>query len=360
MNFNKQAAIERDTMEKVSHDVKGNDGIGTLTREELQKFGARKQEQALKITGLMEKVVAKENLDRARKRVIGNNGAAGVDQMKAKELQNWLNNNQDELIKLLLAGTYEPTPVRRVDIPKPKGGTRQLGIPTVVDRFVQQATLQVLTPIFDPLFSESSYGFRPGRSTHQALIKAKEYVEEGRETVVDIDLEKFFDNVNHDILMSRIARIIDDKEILRIIRKFLQAGIMHNGVCILQEKGTPQGGPLSPLLANIMLDDLDKELERRGHKFCRYADDCNIYVYSQKAGERIMSSVEEFLSKKLKLRINHDKSQVSPCRTENFSGIHDLELGDNACLKRKYQKGSRNNQASDPENQRNCFRKSYL
>jgi RNA-directed DNA polymerase len=338
VNFNKQAAIERDTMERVSHGVKSNDGIGALTREELQSFEARKQEQALKITGLMQKVVAKENLEQAYKRVVSNNGAAGVDQMKVKELQTWLSNNQDELTKSLLAGTYEPTPVRRVDIPKPKGGTRQLGIPTVVDRFVQQAILQVLTPIFDPRFSESSYGFRPGRSAHQALTKAKEYVEEGRWIVVDIDLEKFFDNVNHDILMSRVTRIIDDKEMLRIIRKFLQSGIMHNGVCILQEKGTPQGGPLSPLLANVILDDLDKELERRGHKFCRYADDCNIYVYSQKAGERIMSSVEEFLTKKLKLKINHDKSQVSPCRTEDILGIHDLELWNDANLKRKHQK----------------------
>ncbi len=324
MNSNKQRAIERDTMKHVSHDIKGNDGIKALICEESQEFIAKKQIQTLKIDKLMEKVIEANNLEQAYKRVVGNRGAAGIDQMSTRELAQWLEEHKNELIKTLLEGTYEPTPVKRVDIPKPKGGTRQLGIPTVIDRFVQQAILQILTPIFDPLFSDSSYGFRPNQSAHQALTKAKEYINEGRWTVVDIDLEKFFDNVNHDILMSRIARQIDDKRILRIIRRFLQAGIMHNGVCILQDKGTPQGGPLSPLLANIMLDDLDKELEKRGHKFCRYADDCNIYAYSQRAGERIMSSIEEFLTKKLKLKINHSKSQVSPCRTEDISGIHDL------------------------------------
>jgi RNA-directed DNA polymerase len=324
-------------MKYVSHGINGNDGIRAMVREESQELITRKQTRTLKTDKLMEKVTKADNLEQAYKRVVGNKGSAGIDQMTTKELAQWMRDHRNELIKDLLEGTYEPNSVRRVDIPKPKGGTRQLGIPTVVDRLVQQAILQVLTPIFDPLFSESSYGFRPGRSAHQALIKAKEYVEEGRWIVVDIDLEKFFDNVNHDILMSRVVRQVDDKRMLRIIRKFLQSGIMHNGVCMLRDKGTPQGGPLSPLLANIMLDDVDKELEKRGHKFCRYADDCNIYVYSQRAGERIMSSIEEFLTKKLKLKINHDKSQVSPCRTEDIFGIHDLEHRLAVGINRKYQ-----------------------
>jgi RNA-directed DNA polymerase len=290
----------------------------------------------------MEKVVEKSNLENAYKRVVGNKGAAGIDRMETQEFEEWLKNNKSKLIQDLLDGTYEPTPVKRVDIPKPKGGTRQLGIPIVIDRFVQQVILQVLTPIFDPHFSDSSYGFRPERSAHQALRKAEEYVKEGREIVVDIDLEKFFDNVNHDILMSRVARQIEDKRMLRIVRKFLQAGIMQYGVCMVRDKGTPQGGPLSPMLGNIMLDDLDKELEKRGHKFCRYADDCNIYVYSQKAGERTMSSVEEFLAKRLQLKINHEKSQVSPCSTENIPGIHHPGFWYLDHIKREYQASQTN------------------
>lgn len=322
MNLDGHIAIERDVMEKTSQGINGDSRTGAQMHEELQMSTASKQERALKANWLMEKVVEEDNLNQACKRVMSNNGAAGVDKMGAKELEIWLMHNKQELISQLLSGTYEPTAVKRVDIPKPKGGTRQLGIPTVVDRFVQQAIMQVLSSILDPTFSESSYGFRPGRSAHQALKKAEEYVGDGREIVVDIDLEKFFDNVNHDVLMARLARHIDDKRLLRIVRKFLQVGIMHNGICIMKDMGTPQGGPLSPLLANLMLDDLDKELEKRGHKFCRYADDCNVYVHTQRAGERVMASVEEFLGKRLRLKINKEKSQVSPCSIEKLSWVY--------------------------------------
>lgn len=210
--------------------------------------------------------------------------------------------------------------MRRADIPKLGGGMRQLGIPTVVDRFVQQAILQVLEPLLDPTFSASSYGFRPGRGAHDALAAASQYVADGRTIVVDLDLEKFFDRVNHDVLMARLARRIADKRLLRIVRRFLQAGMMHEGVCVERYEGTPQGGPLSPLLANLLLDDLDKELERRGHGFCRYAADCNIYVQSKAAGERVMASVTKFLEKRLRLRVNGDKSAVAHVSQRKFLG----------------------------------------
>ena len=250
--------------------------------------------------------------------------------MTVDELEPWLAAHRQELTASLLDGTYEPSPVRGVQIPKPGGpnaGMRQLGIPTVVDRLVQQSILQVLEPLLDPTFSDSSYGFRPRRGTHDALRKAKEYVAEGRSVVVDVDLEKFFDRVNHDILMSRLARRIADKRLLRIVRRFLQAGMMQDGVCIARTEGTPQGGPLSPLLANLLLDDLDKELERRGHRFCRYADDCNIYVQSKAAGERVFASVTRFLEKTLRLRVNREKSEVAFVEERKFLGHRLLRGG---------------------------------
>ena len=269
---------------------------------------------------LMEAVVARENMFRAYEQVVGNKGAAGVDGMTVEQLKPYLQERWAKIKEELLKGKYQPQPVRSVEIPKPQGGMRQLCIPTVVDRLIQQALHQVLSPIFEPQFSESSYGFRPGRSAHQAVQKARDYVAEGRRWVVDLDLEKFFDRVNHDVLMSRLARKISDKRVLRLIRRYLQAGMMTGGVVSPRVEGTPQGGPLSPLMSNVLLDDLDKELERRGHKFCRYADDCNIYVRSKQAGERVMASVREFLARRLRLKVNLEKSAVARPWTRKYLG----------------------------------------
>jgi RNA-directed DNA polymerase len=309
--------------------VTGEGGTGPGACAEPQALTAFEQQRAL-TQKLMEEVAGSANLNQAYKRVKANRGAAGVDAMSIAALLPWLRENRDRLIASLIDGSYQPQTVRGVEIPKAGGGTRQLGIPTVVDRLVQQAILQVLEPILepilDPTFSSSSFGFRPGKSAHQALAQAQSYVADGREIVVDLDLEKFFDRVNHDILMARLARRIGDKRLLRIVRRFLAAGMMQGGVCIERYEGTPQGGPLSPLLANLLLDDLDKELERRGHCFCRYADDCNIYVRSQAAGERVMASLVAFLEGKLRLKVNRAKSAVAPVVERSFLG-HRLLLG---------------------------------
>ena len=302
-------------------------GTGTEPHEEPQADTVSTKRRTL-ATGLMEKVCNDTNLLQAYKRVKANKGGPGVDGMTVYDLARWLDTHKGELVASLLDGTYKPPPVKGVEIPKPGGGMRQLGIPTVIDRLVQQAILQVLGPVLEPTFSESSFGFRPGRSAHDALKQAKEYVEDDRIIVVDIDLEKFFDRVNHDMLMARVARHVGDKKLLKLIRAFVEAGLMRNGVCVRREEGTPQGGPLSPLLANLLLDDLDKELEKRGHKFCRYADDCNIYVRSQEAGERVMASVTKFLEKKLKLKVNREKSAVAPVWERKFLGHRLLPNGE--------------------------------
>jgi RNA-directed DNA polymerase len=270
---------------------------------------------------LMERICELSNLRRAYKQVVSNRGAAGIDRMTVDELAAWASKNIESLRQSLLDGSYQPQMIRGVAIPKPSGGTRTLGIPTVVDRFVQQAILQVLQPLYDPVFSDHSYGFRPGRSTHGALKKAKSYVDAGYNKVVDMDLEKFFDRVNHDILLARLARRIGDKRLLRLIRRFLTAGMMERGVCVsVREEGMPQGSPLSPLLSNILLDDLDKELERRGHRFVRFADDCNVYVRTHAAARRVLISVSRWISKHLKLKVNETKSAADSVACRKFLG----------------------------------------
>ena len=270
---------------------------------------------------LIEQVVRRENLVAAHARVVRNGGAPGVDGMTVDDLMLYCRQHWARIREQLLSGTYVPQPVRRVEIPKPDGkGVRMLGIPTVLDRFIQQALLQVLSPIFDPTFSDASFGFRPKRSTHHAVQRARDYIAAGHRWVVDVDLEKFFDRVNHDVLMARVARRVKDTRVLCLIRRYLQAGMMDGGLVSPRREGTPQGGPLSPLLSNILLDEWDRELERRGHRFARYADDCNVYVRSKAAGERVMASLERWLSQRLRLRVNRDKSCVARPWTRKFLG----------------------------------------
>jgi len=269
---------------------------------------------------LMEQVVERSNLQLAYQRVVKNEGAPGVDEVSVPEFKDWLKMHWSSVKIALLEGRYLPRPVRRVDIPKPLGGTRMLGVPTVVDRLIQQALHQVLQPLFEPTFSDSSFGFRPGRGAHQAVRQAQGYIRAGKRWVVDIDLEKFFDRVNHDVLMARVARQVSDARVLKLIRRFLGAGMMSDGLVEPRTEGTPQGGPLSPLLSNILLNELDQELERRQLAFCRYADDCNIYVGSRVAGERVMSGVRTFLEGALKLRVNAEKSAVARPWERKFLG----------------------------------------
>jgi RNA-directed DNA polymerase len=269
----------------------------------------------------MEEALCRENVLAAYKRVVRNGGAPGVDGMTVDELMPYCREHWARIREELFSGRYQPQSVRRVEIPKPDGkGRRMLGIPTVLDRLIQQCLLQVLQPIFDATFSDDSYGFRPGRSAQQAVLRAREHIAAGHRWVVDLDLEKFFDRVNHDILMSRVARRVKDKRVLLLIRRFLQAGMMEGGLVSLRKEGTPQGGPLSPMLSNVLLDELDKELERRGHRFVRYADDSNVYVQSKAAGERVMASLERFLERRLRLRINRDKSAVARPWKRKFLG----------------------------------------
>ena len=270
---------------------------------------------------LLEKVLARDNMLEAMYKVIRNKGSHGVDNMKVDELREHVINTWSTVKSKLLEGKYNPSPVRRVEIPKPDGGIRLLGIPTVQDRMIQQAIAQILNEIYEPIFSKSSYGFRPGRGAKDAIKKSEEYINQGNKWVVDMDLEKFFDKVNHDILVRKLEKRIKDQRLIKLIRKYLESGVLINGIKVSSEKGTPQGGPLSPLLANIMLDDLDKELEKRGHKFCRYADDCNIYVKSKRAGERVMKSITNIIENELKLKVNRNKSNVDLVSRRKFLGF---------------------------------------
>ena len=292
----------------------GQEGTGTpvVGRETESPAGAEQ---------LMEEVVERENLIKALKRVQGNKGSPGVDGMTVGELPGYLDGHWTALREQLMEGTYKPQPVKRVEIEKPDGGVRKLGVPTAVDRLIQQAVQQVLQPRWDPTFSDSSYGFRPGRSQQEAVAQAQKYIAEGYGWCVDLDLEKFFDRVNHDKLMGQIAKRVEDKRLLKLIRAMLNAGVMEDGLEKPSEEGTPQGGPLSPLLSNLVLDELDRELKARGHRFVRYADDCNIYVRSERAGQRVMESVKRFIAKKLKLKVNEAKSAVAKPQERKFLGF---------------------------------------
>jgi RNA-directed DNA polymerase len=291
-------------------------------REETESFPTMNEPQSPASTNrLMEEVCERENLKEALRRVKANKGSAGIDGVTVGGIADYLKQHWPAIREQLLNGTYKPKPVRRVEIPKSDGGVRKLGIPTVLDRFIQQAVMQVLQRQWDRTFSDHSYGFRPGRSAHQAVAQAQQYIAEGRSWCVDLDLEKFFDRVNHDKLMDQIAKRVGDKRLLKLIRAFLNAGVMENGLVTPSAEGTPQGGPLSPLLSNLVLDKLDRELERRGHRYVRYADDCNIYVCSERAGQRVMESVTQFITQKLKLKVNETKSAVARPQERKFLGF---------------------------------------
>jgi RNA-directed DNA polymerase len=300
---------------------RGNgDGIAGPVDRGRDTATAREENAADEAPALMEEVLRRENLKAAYKRVVSNGGAGGVDGRSVDDLKHQIREDWPRIREQLRSGTYQPSPVRKVEIEKPGGGVRTLGVPTVMDRMIQQALLQVLTPIFDPTFSADSYGFRPGRSTHQAVRRAKEHIDAGHDWVVDLDLAKFFDTVQHDVLMSRVARRVKDKRVLRLIGSYLRAGMMESGVVSPRAEGTPQGGPLSPLLSNVLLDELDKELERRGHRFARYADDFQVYVRSEAAAERVMASLERFIEKRLRLKVNREKSAVGRPWERKFLG----------------------------------------
>lgn len=308
---------DRDYPQEVGKETRGNEGEHSFTKADAEM----KDRSKLDTHDLLERVLEKNNLNEAYRRVKKNAGSYGVDKMKVEDLLPYLQQHGDTLRNSIMGGTYKPQPVRRVEISKPDGGIRLLGIPTVVDRMIQQAIAQVLTPIFEKEFSEHSYGFRPNHNAHQAIQQAQAYINEGYKIVVDIDLEKFFDRVNHDKLMHLLSKRIDDKRLLKLIRAYLESGIMIGGLVSPSDEGTPQGGPLSPLLSNVMLHELDKELEKRGHRFCRYADDCNIYVKSKKSGDRVMSSIGKFIEEKLKLKVNRTKSAVDSPTKRKFLGF---------------------------------------
>ena len=307
---------------KTNHGSKGESETVAFKNEAQLKLLATGNN--LDLTNLMSEIAHINNLKLAFKAVKRNKGAPGIDKMSVSEVTDNLKTILQKISETLLDGSYRPCPVRGVQIPKSNGKLRQLGIPTVIDRIVQQAIAQILTKIYDPTFSESSYGFRPKRSANMAIKQASKFVDEGNIWVVDMDIEQFFDRVNHDILMSKLAKVISDKPLLKLIRRFLTVGLMQDGICKVREEGTPQGGPLSPLLSNILLHELDKELERRGHKFCRYADDCNIYIKSEAAGKRVMDSITKFLKVRLKLTVNKDKSAVSKVQDRQFLGFRIL------------------------------------
>ena len=291
-------------------------------REETESLSAvHEPESPASTNRLMEEICERENLKQALQQVKANKGSAGVDGMTVGGITDYLKQHWPAIREQLLSGTYEPKPVRRVEIPKPDGGVRKLGIPTVLDRLIQQAVMQVLQRQWDSTFSDHSYGFRPGRSAHQAVAQAQQYIAAGYGWVIDLDLEKFFDRVNHDKLMGQIAKRVEDKRLLKLIRAFLNAGVMENGLVSPSVEGTPQGGPLSPLLSNLVLDELDRELERRGHRYVRYADDSNIYVRSERAGQRVMESITRFITQKLKLKVNETKSAVARPQERKFLGF---------------------------------------